>query len=450
MRRSIRILFLLCVCLLTSSLMAQTAKWQDLYKVKKKDTIYGIAKKYNITIDELLQANPDMQNPDYVLKKGKQLLIPYSKQAATATPTPVQQKPAARQRVAGTVNVGVMLPLHNVDGDGQRMTEYYRGVLMACDSLRSQGINTNVFAWNLHKDADVNSVLADANVKNCDLIFGPLYTKQVKPIADFCRKHNIRLVIPFSINGGDVETNSHIFQVYQSKVLTAELSASAFMNRFKDAHPVFVDCNDSTSDKGIFTSALRQRLQAAGITYNITNLRSSAEMFAKAFSQSKQNVVILNTGRSPQLNSTLAKLNVLRASFPNVKIALFGYNEWLMYKRVYNDYYYKYEAFIPTAYVYNEFAPATASLERSYRQWFKSDMRMALPRFAITGYDQAQFFIRGVNKYGANFEGASWQNTYTPLQTPLKFKRITNGGMQNNCFILLHYKPNRTIETISY
>ena len=54
MRRSIRILFLLCAWLLASSVVAQTAKWQDLYKVKKKDTIYGIAHKYNITIEELM------------------------------------------------------------------------------------------------------------------------------------------------------------------------------------------------------------------------------------------------------------------------------------------------------------------------------------------------------------------------------------------------------------
>ena len=450
MRRSIRILFLFCAMLLASSVAAQTPKWQDLYKVKKKDTIYGIAQKFGITIDELMQANPDMQKNDYVLKKGEQLLIPFPKQVQTTAATTAPKASATHQRAANTVNVGVMLPLHNVDGDGQRMIEYYRGVLMACDSLRNQGINTNIFAWNLHKDASVAQVLADANAKNCDLIFGPLYTKQVKPIGDFCRKNGIRLVIPFSINGGDVETNDHIFQVYQSRVLTAELSVNAFMDRFKDAHPVFVDCNDTTSDKGVFTAALRRRLEAEGIAYNITNLKSSEPMFAKAFSAKKRNVVILNTGRSPQLNSTLAKLNTLRASYPNIQIAMYGYNEWLMYKRVYQDYYYKYEAYIPTAYVYNESAPATASLERHYRQWFKSDMRLALPRFALTGYDQAQFFIRGINKYGKNFNGTTQQNTYKPLQTPLKFKRVTNGGMQNNCFVLLHYKPTRTIETITY
>ena len=37
---------------------AQSVESQQTYKVKKKDTVYGIARKYNISIDELLSANP--------------------------------------------------------------------------------------------------------------------------------------------------------------------------------------------------------------------------------------------------------------------------------------------------------------------------------------------------------------------------------------------------------
>ena len=436
--------------LLASSVAAQTPKWQDLYKVKKKDTIYGIAQKFGITIDELMQANPDMQKNDYVLKKGEQLLIPFPKQVQTAPTTAAPKASATQQRATNTVNVGVMLPLHNVDGDGQRMIEYYRGVLMACDSLRSQGINTNVFAWNLHKDASVAQVLADANAKNCDLIFGPLYTKQVKPIGDFCRKNGIRLVIPFSINGGYVETNDHIFQVYQSRVLTAELSVNAFMDRFKDAHPVFVDCNDTTSDKGVFTAALRRRLEAEGIAYNITNLKSSEPMFAKAFNTTKRNVVVLNTARSPELNSVFAKLDILKKSSPAMRISLFGYTEWLMYTKPYTEYYHKYDTYIPTSFYYNPVAQRTKNFERTYRQWFKSDMREALPRFAITGYDQAQFFLRGISTYGSAFKGTKQQTTYAPMQTPLKFMRVSDGGMQNVSFMLVHHRNNRSIESISY
>ena len=35
-------------------------------------------------------------------------------------------------------------------------------------------------------------------MQNMDIIFGPLYTDQIKPMADFASKHHIRLVIPFT------------------------------------------------------------------------------------------------------------------------------------------------------------------------------------------------------------------------------------------------------------
>lgn len=458
MTRFIRIILCLCAFAIANMSVAQTQKWQDLYKVKKKDTIYGIAKKYDITIDELMRANPDMQKADYVLKKGDQLLIPYPSQSKVTKPAVASSQTAqpsasstARQTEAGTVRVGVMLPLHNVDGDGQRMVEYYRGVLMACDSLKAQGINTRVHAWNVPIDANVSTTLNDPEAANLDIIFGPLYTSQVKQMGDFARKHNIKLVIPFSINGDDVSTNDHIFQIYQNPSQLNEVAINAFLERFAGCHTVVIDCNDASSDKGNFTFGLRKRLEEKNMTCSITNLKSSEEMFAKAFSTTKRNVVVLNTGRSPELNVTFAKLDGLKVTNPSLKISLYGYKEWLMYTKVYLNYYHKYDAYIPTSFFYNPVASRTANFERAYRKWFKSEMRpSSLPRLAITGYDQAQYFIRGIYKYGTTFQGTKQQSTYVPLQTPLRFARVADGGMKNVSFMLVHYKTNQSIESISY
>ena len=69
-----------------------------------------------------------------------------------------------------------MLPLHNDDGDGRRMVEYYRGLLLAFNQMKAEGINTDVHAWNVAKDADIRTTLLDANAASLDIIFGPLYT----------------------------------------------------------------------------------------------------------------------------------------------------------------------------------------------------------------------------------------------------------------------------------
>jgi len=396
MKQLLRYFLTIAFVVSLTGVYAQSQTWRAMYKVKKKDTLFGIAKKHDVTIPELMEVNPEMKLEGYSLKKGDYIYIPYAKNGKTITPAPVAsvQKPEkhsidVRNRA---INVGIMLPLHNIDGDGKRMVEYYRGLLMACDSLKAEGISTNVSAWNVAIDTDINTILQDAKAKECDIIFGPLYTKQVKALSNFCKANHISMVIPFSISGNDVASNPKIFQVYQDTNVFNEKSINAFVERFPNHHAVFVDCNDTTSKKGVFTFTLRKRLEERGLEYSITNLKSSEVSFAKAFSSTQPNVVILNTGRSPELNVALAKLDGLKANNPSLSVSLFGYKEWLLYTKVYLNYFHKYNAYIPTVFYYNPLEAKTRNLENNFRRWFKTDLQYALPRFAITGYDQANFF----------------------------------------------------------
>jgi murein DD-endopeptidase MepM/ murein hydrolase activator NlpD len=453
MKISIRFVLVLLVALFSFQGFCQTLQWRDKYKVKKKDTLYGIAKKYNISVDALIEANPEMKVDGYELKKGSYVLIPYATgQTTSATNSPVRTAlPTARQPFASkTVRVGVMLPLHNVDGDGRRMTEFYRGMLMACDSLRAQGMNIDVHAWNVNIDADITKFMQQAGAANCDIIFGPLYSKQVHALAEFCKARDIMMVIPFSISGDDVSLYKQIFQIYQSNDRLTNSSIDTFLKLFSSCHPVFVDCNDKTSDKGSFTFGLRTRLGSQNISYGITNVNSTDDVFAKQFSLSKTNVVVLNTGRSPELTQVLNKLASLKAKKPGLQIKLFGYTEWMMYLGIDEAKFHEFDTYIPSTFYYNPADPRTRSLTESYHRWFKTDMQVALPRFALTGYDYAQFFLRGFARYGKAFKGTKTQNSWRAVQAPLQFKQVGSAGMQNEFFQLIHFLPNGNVEAISY
>ncbi len=433
---------------------AQTQNWREKYQVKKKDTLYGIAKKYNISVDALIEANPEMKVDGFELKKGSYVCIPYAASGTSgqtsATPVRTLIQTASRQFSGKTVRVGVMLPLHDVDGDGRRMTEFYRGMLMACDSLRAEGMNIDIHAWNVNIDADITNFIKQPGAAKCDIIFGPLYSKQVHALAEFCKARDIQMVIPFSITGDDVSMYKQIFQVYQTNDRQTNNSIETFLKLFPNCHPVFIDCNDKTSTKGNFTFGLRTRLESHNIGYGITNIGSSDDLFAKQFSQNRQNIVILNTGRSPELTLAHNKLAILKANNPTLKIKLFGYTEWMMYLGIDEAKFHEFDTYIPSTFYYNPASPRTQSLTRSYRQWFKTDMQNALPRFALTGYDYAQFFLRGFAKYGKAFRGVKNQNSWKAVQAPLRFKQVGAAGMQNDFFQLVHFMPNGNVEAISY
>lgn len=348
-----------------------------------------------------------------------------------------------------TIRLGVMLPLHNDNGDGRRMVEYYRGVLMACDSLKKSGINIDVHAWNTPEDCNVKEVLQDPAAAQCNMIIGPLYSRQIRALSDFVAQHDIKLLIPFSITAPPLYTNPNIYQVYQNNNDVNSRTISSFMTQFKDYHPVVIDCNDSTSKKGSFTFGLRRKLEERGIAYNLTNLKSGEEAFYKAFSADRPNVVILNSGRHQELGVAVAKLNGLKAVHPELNISLFGYTEWLGYTRLYLDAFYRYDTYVPAPFYTNLSASATQRLQQKYRWSFHQDMQQMLPRFALTGFDHAMFFLSGLNAHGKAFNGEAAQSSYKYVQTPLQFERIGNGGFRNRTLLLVHYQPNQRVEIIN-
>ena len=160
--------------------------------------------------------------------------------------------------------------------------------------------------------------------------------------------------------------------------------------------------------------------------------------------------MILNSGRSPQLSVAMAKLESLKNAQPALRISLFGYTEWLMYTENNLERFFRFDTYIPTSFYYNALDARTRQLEQSYRRWFHADMQYALPRFAVTGYDHAQFFVRGLASLGKAFRGTRGQSSYLPLQSPLLFKQVSTAGMQNEYFQLIHYTPSGRIESVAY
>ena len=442
-------LFLAALCLTVGVASAQESEQiRGLHKVKKKETVFGISRMYDLTIEQLMKANPEMNEPGYELKKGDVLKIPF---ATLQVAAPVAKEPDmdvtddVRKRA---IRLGVMLPLHNVNGDGKRMVEYYRGVLMACDSLKQRGVSVDIHAWNAAEDGNINEILNDEAAAKCDLIIGPLYSKQMAALSAFVEKHKIKLLIPFSINAPQLADNKYIYQVYQSHITQNSATIEHFVKGFKNYHTVIIDCNDSTSNKGEFTTALRRQLEQQKMTCNITNLKSGESDFSKAFSRTKPNVVILNTGRSPELGVAFSKLNGLKVTDPDLAITMFGYTEWLMYTRTHLENFYRFNTYIPSVFYYNPLSASTKRLQQKFRWNFHTDMQNNLPRFALTGFDHAYFFLMGLHREGRKFLGAESNPDY--VQTPLQFERYGNGGLRNHTQLFVHYTRDSRVETIKF
>ena len=87
------------------------------------------------------------------------------------------------------------------------MIEYYEGFLIAVDSLKRTGTSVDLYVYNCGDDkASLNTILAKEEMKNMNIIFGPSQSQHVKTLATFAKKHDIRMVIPFSSKEEEVST----------------------------------------------------------------------------------------------------------------------------------------------------------------------------------------------------------------------------------------------------
>ena len=59
----------------------------QFYTVKASDTLFNIAKKFGVTVRQIVDANPQIENPDIIFA-GQVICIPTGRPRPTPTPTP--------------------------------------------------------------------------------------------------------------------------------------------------------------------------------------------------------------------------------------------------------------------------------------------------------------------------------------------------------------------------
>ena len=431
---------------------------REMHKIKRKETVYSISRMYGITEEELIAANPEIKGKK--LKKGKFLCIPYTKNKkdqvtpkpeATVAPTDTElfDKNKKESRKFSTIKAAVVLPF-NVDGTGNpdeqlRMVEYYEGFLMAVDSLKEKGVSIDLYTYDSGKTtASVSQVLNKPEMKSMDIIFGPAHADQVKPMADFAKKNNVRLVVPFTSKGDDVFDNPSVYQINTPQSYLYSEVYEHYLRKFPNANVIFLDAETGHNDKEDFIKGLKEELKNKQITFKELKGESiNPEGMKLAVDSLRENVIIPTSGKNVALIKILPQMIVTAREHPNYDMKLFGYPEWQTYTHDHLSSFFELDTYFYSSFYTNNLFPAAIQFTQSYRRWFSKDMANTYPRYGMLGFDTAFFFLQGLHKYGSNFEDNMNNMMVTPIQTGFKFDRVNNwGGFINRKVFFVHFTKN--------
>lgn len=427
---------------------------RDMHKVQRKETIFSISRQYGITEAELIAANPELRTEK--LKKGKFLCIPYAQEtkAETTSPKPTviptddQLFDESKKEVhkISTIKAAVMLPFMT-DGGGNRdeqarMVEYYEGFLMAVDSLKEKGVSIDLYTYDTRNNASsIKTILDKSEMKNMNIIFGPAYPDQVKPVAEFARKNNIRLVVPFTSKGNEVFNNPSVYQINTPQSYLYSEVYEHFLRKFNTANVVFLDAADGDKDKADFIKGLKEELKNKRIPF--TELRGddiTPESLKGAMNHIMDNVFIPTSGTNVALIKLLPQLIVTLRDNPDYRMHLFGYPEWQTYTHDHLASFYELDTYFYSSFYTNNLFPEAVQFSSAYRRWYSKDMLNAFPKYGMLGFDTGYFFLKGLSQYGSNLEEKLGKITVTPIQTGFKFDRVNNwGGFINRKVFFVHF-----------
>lgn len=436
------------------------SRCRDMHKVKRKETVFSISREYGISEAELIAANPELKGEDKI-KKGTFLCIPYPKAQVEQTtqsqlpPTDSELFRENRKETErfSTIKAAIILPfLDGVSKDESAMVEYYEGLLMAVDSLKRTGTSIDLYAYNSGPErSSLNSILGKSEMKDMDIIFGPLYQQHIKPLAEFAKKNDIRLVIPFTSKDNTVFQNPAVYQINTPQSYLYSEVYDHFVRQFPNANVIFIEASQGTKDKAEFIKGLKDELRNRSIPMKTLKEDVAVESLKTVLRNDRENIFIPTSGSDLTLIKILPQLTLLVREQPESRIHLFGYPEWQTYTKDHLEAFFELDTYFYSSFYTNNLLPAAINFTKNYRRWYGKDMDERYPKFGMLGFDTGYFFLKGLSRYGSEFENNFQRLDLIPIQTGFKFQRVNNwGGFINKKVFFVHFTKNYELVKLDF
>lgn len=168
--------------------------------------------------------------------------------------------------------VAVMLPfmLNELDTSpgkkrNQIVLDFYEGIRLAVDSLNRRGPQISIRAYDTHEGLDnLRRVLQTEELKNTDLVIGPLYPNENKLVQEFSLANQVNVVNPFS-NNSDLTSNNPYAYLFQPSSETLGRKAAEYIGS-RPRKKVCMVISGTTRKDSIMAASFVEKAKDAGLT----------------------------------------------------------------------------------------------------------------------------------------------------------------------------------------
>lgn len=414
--------------------------------VQPKETIYGIAKKYNVTQEQLLQWNPSLKDG---LREGIKIYIENPANSKQLVETPKVQDIISPRKVKEVRELTLLLPFNikddtfdnksllnkrlNSDVFLNMTLDFYAGALMAIESAKEKNlpIHVNVVDSKENNRAlNIENLKKEVDFSSTEVVIGPFFQKNVDAFSEAFKNQPLLIVSPLSTEVGEPYAN----QVHSMPNGVMMKNTMMEFLRSKNGNVLAVLNPKSSSSQAFFTSNFSEVKQ---INTSENGAITSAAIEAQ-FIAGKTNFVVLDSNSLKTAIDLVSILKKLQKKY-DVQLVVLEKSDVLDSTEINTQDLADLKFTFPS--VTNE---SENKKEKKFEEAFKKKYGVNPSRFAVRGFDVTQDVLTRMLQSDDPAENIFG---YGSEQIENKFMYVNaNGGIYNSAIYILYYDKDLTIK----
>ena len=346
---------------------------------------------------------------------------------------PKKYRPQAVASKKNEYNVAVLLPFQLASTNKETLRKnqlamnLYAGMQLAKESLASQNIVLNLFAYDAPADTNkVKAILNLPELAKMDLIVGPVYKSANKIISRFAQQNQIIAINPLSDDASLLKNNPYLYLFNASISTQARKSASFAYDNFplKTAVVVYSNSPDYITFAMAYKTEFEKRGGKVTAMKPVSPTSSGGGVYSGVNFSTLGHLVVASNNVSVAYN-TISTLEGL-----NKKLPVITYSSWLEMSQFSITQLDEQEIY----FLDTRFVDTSSETVREFKRNYIS--RFNIPPFenVYTGYDLLYYFGNILARHGSKFNtslhtegpisgvfhqgigyGAQHDNQYVPL-----------------------------------
>ncbi len=422
---------------------------QRTHVVGTGDTLYNIAKRYNITVADIEKANPGVKAGSLV--ESQIIIIPFADSTTNVGQEEWTYQPAGckdnKSAILKRYKVVVMLPFNaskfedsEISASSKGFLQMYQGMLIAIDELKRQGAQLDVTVYDTRaKEERVKAIMEDDGFKQADIIIGPVYPHTQKLVANYAKENKVMMISPLSSAGNYEEQNPYFVKVNPTEDFLTTQTEVYLNEHFSSYNMIALNADDSE----FLNSTEQDEMKAHFSGFHIFDVANQkANELQEILVEGKDSTAIKNVAYIPfneetKVNQSVSVLYTAAEKYPITLLGLYSYPK---FKSVQVEYFHKLNMNILSPYFVDYNNPKVDNFISKYRENYSIEPT----QFSFQGYDVCSFFLSALTSYGSDFSDCIADfRCEKLLQGNFNFvKQSQSGGWMNQGLFVVEYEPD--------